>query len=261
VSTASLIVHQSRYDLRTFLRDPRARAMTLLVPLVLLVFFGAVFKNQSFTISGTKIPGAYYYLPRTMVLAVSSAALSNMIITLVAERESGALKRRRATPVPPIALIGGDITTSTVSVITTAIVLTVVGWLAFGTHVHGAGFAALLLALVVGAAALCSLAYAITPFLTSVDSAGPMIMITTIVLNLISGLYAPDSIYPAWLRDIALVLPLRPLALALQAAVLPSANDGHTFAWGYLGIVVAWGVVAGVVAVRKFTWAPSGTGG
>jgi ABC-2 type transport system permease protein len=257
MSTAALVIHQARYDLRVFLRDPRARAATLLVPVVMLVFFGAVFRHTSFTFGGTTVSGNDYYLSRMIVLGVTSAALSNMIITLVAERESGALKRRRATPVRPIALIGGDVITCEVSTITIAIVLWLIGWLAFGVHVPGAGFAAILLALVVGTAALCSLAYAITPFLKSVDSTGPVLTIVTIVLSIISGLYAPDSVFPAWLRDAALFLPVRPLALAMQAAVSPATNHGHTFAWGYLGIVAAWGVAACLVAVWKFTWSPA----
>jgi ABC-2 type transport system permease protein len=257
MSTAALVIHQARYDLRVFLRDPRARAATLLVPVVMLVFFGSVFRHTSFAFGGTTVSGNDYYLSRMIVLGITSAALSNMIITLVAERESGALKRRRATPVRPIALIGGDVITCEVSTITIAIVLWLIGWLAFGVHVPGAGFAAILLAVMVGTAALCSLAYAITPFLKSVDSTGPVLTIVTIVLGIISGLYAPDSVFPAWLRDAALYLPLRPLALALQAAVSPATNQGHTFAWGYLGIVAAWGVAACLVAVWKFTWSPT----
>jgi ABC-type multidrug transport system permease subunit len=124
-------------------------------------------------------------------------------------------------------------------------------------RVPGAGFAAILLAVMVGTAALCSLAYAITPFLKSVDSTGPVLTIVTIVLGIVSGLYAPDSVFPAWLRDAALYLPLRPLALALQAAVSPATNQGRPFAWGDLGIVAAWGVAACAVAVWKFTWSPT----
>jgi ABC-2 type transport system permease protein len=251
------MAHQARYDLRVFLRDPRARATTLLVPVVMLVFFGAVFRHASFSFSGITVPGNEYYLPRMIVLGITGTALSNMIITLVAERESGALKRRRATPVSPIALIGGDVVTCEVSAVTIAIVLSLIGWLAFGVHLPGAGLAGILLALVIGTAALCSVAYAITPLLKSVDSVGPVLTIVTVVLGIVSGLYAPDSVFPAWLRDAALFLPLRPLALAMQAAISPATNHGNTFAWGYLGIVAAWGVAACLIAVWKFTWSPS----
>jgi ABC-2 type transport system permease protein len=257
VSTASLVIHQARYDLRTFFRDPRARGLTLAVPVVMLVFFGSVFKHTSFTYNGTSIMGSYYYLPRMVVLGVMGVALSNMVITLVAERESGALKRRRATPVRPVALIGGDVVTCEVSALTIAVVLVVIGWLAFGVHLDGAAIAVMLLTAVIGTATLCSIAYALSPFLKSVDSTGPVVMIVTIVLNIISGIYVPENIFPAWLRDVAQVLPLRPFALAMQAAVDPATNRGHIFAWTDLAIVVAWGVGACLIAIWKFTWSPS----
>lgn len=257
MSTASLVIHQARYDLRTFIRDPRARVFTLAVPVIMLVFFGAVFKHQTFATDGTNILGPDYYLPRMIVLGISSVAMSNMVITLVAERESGALKRRRATPVRPVALIGGDVVTCEVSAITIGIVLTLVGALGFSVHLDGAAIGAVLLALVVGTAALCAVSYAVSPFLKSVESTGPVIMIMTILLNIISGIYVPDSVFPAWLRDFALVLPLRPLALAMTAAVDPAVNSGHAWAWGDLGIVVLWGIAAGALAIRKFTWSPS----
>jgi ABC-type uncharacterized transport system permease subunit len=76
-------------------------------------------------------------------------------------------------------------------------------------------------------------------------------------VNAISGIYVPESLFPHWLRDVAQVLPIRRLALAMQARFDPAANGGRTFAWGDLGIVVAWGIVAGIVAVRRFVWSPS----
>lgn len=256
MSTATLVIHQARYDLRTFARDPRARVFTLAVPVIMLVFFGAVFRHQSFTADGTSIGGTVYYLSRMIVLGVSSVAMSNMVVTLVAERESGALKRRRATPVRPVALIGGDVVTCELSAITIGIVLTLIGVLGFGVHLNGAAAGAVLLAVLAGTAALCAVAYAVSTFLVSVESTGPVIMIMTILLNIISGIYVPDSIFPAWLRDLALVLPLRPLALTVTAAVDPAANGGHSWAWGYLGIVALWGIAAGALAVRRFTWSP-----
>ena len=41
-------------------------------------------------------------------MAIVGAALVNFLITVVAKRESGSLKRRRATPVPSWVLIAAD---------------------------------------------------------------------------------------------------------------------------------------------------------
>ncbi len=139
MSTASLVAHQARYDLRTFMRDPRARGFTLALPLLLLLLFGYIFRHESFTYSGVSIPGDSYYLPRMIVLGLASATLSNLVVTVVAKRETGALKRRRATPVRPVVLIGGDVITSEASGLTIVIVLSIVGWAVFGVHQTAAG--------------------------------------------------------------------------------------------------------------------------
>lgn len=251
-----MVVHQARYDLRVFVRDPRARGFTLALPVLLLVVFGAIFKSQKFDEPGYTISADAYYVPRMIVLGLAGAALSNMLITLVAKRESGALKRRRATPVRPVALIGGDVAAAEASTLGITVVLALIGALAFGVHPSGAGYAALLLTAVIGAAALCSVAYALSPLVRSVEAAGPLTMLVMFAVNTISGIYVPETLFPVWLRDVAQVLPVRPLAVAMQAAFSPVTNGGRTFAWSDLGIVAAWGVAAAVFAARRFSWLP-----
>jgi ABC-2 type transport system permease protein len=258
MSTASLVAHQARYDLRVFLRDPRARGFTLALPLLLLLLFGYIFRHETFANPGSSpIPGDVYYLPRMIVLGMASATLSNLVVVLVAKRETGALKRRRATPVRPLVLIGGDVITTEVSVLTIVVLLAAVGWLVFGVHLTAAGGGAVLVTAVVGTAALCGVAYAVATVIKSIDAAGPLVMLVMFGLNAISGIYVPESLFPAWLREVALVLPIRPLAVAMQAAFDPRTNGGRQFAWPDLLIVAAWGVAGTLYAAFRFSWTPS----
>jgi ABC-2 type transport system permease protein len=257
VSTASLVVHQARYDLRVFIRDPRARGFTIAMPVLLLLIFGLIFKHDTIQQGALKIPADAYYTPRMIALGIVGAALSNLLITLISKRETGALKRRRATPVHPGVLIGGDLVTSEASGLAIAVVLALIGLAAFQVHPSGAGWLALLVAALVGAAAFGAIAYALSPLVKSVDGAGPLVTLVMFALNTISGIYVPESLFPQWLRDVAQYLPVRPLAIAMQAAFDPAANGGHTFAWSDLGIVVIWGAIAVLFAIRMFTWTPS----
>lgn len=251
-----MIAHQVKYDLRTYVRDPRARGFTMALPVLLLLLFGYIFRHESFSFDGTTVSGVTYYLSRMIVLGVVGSTLSNLVINLVNKRESGALKRRRASPVRTSALIGGDVITSEVSAVGITIVLVLIGWLAFGVHLNGAGAALILLTAIVGAACLCGVAYAVSTTITSVESAGPLVMLIMFVLNAISGIYIPENLFPAWLRDVAQVLPIEPLATAMQAAVDPATNGGRQFAWPDLLIVLAWGAAGTLYAVRRFSWSP-----
>ena len=95
MSTASLIAHQARYDLRTSMRDPRARGLTLALPVLLLLLFGYIFRHETFSYEGTTVSGVSYYLSRMIVLDVVGSTLSNLVVNVVTKRETGALKRRR----------------------------------------------------------------------------------------------------------------------------------------------------------------------
>lgn len=257
MSNVSLVVHQTQYDLRVFFRDPRARGLTIALPVLLLLLFGYIFRHETFNFGAFSISGESYYLPRMIVLGLVSCTLSSLVISLVARRETGALKRRRATPARAWVLIAGDVITSEVSALAIAVVLGALGWFALGVHLTGPGAVAMLLVMVIGTAAMCGVAYALATMISSIDSSGPLVMLVMFALNAISGIYIPESLFPAWLRDAAQVLPVRPLATAMQAAVDPATNGGRQFAWPELLIVAAWGVAGTLFALRRFSWFPA----
>ena len=257
MSTVSLIAHQSRYDLRIFLRDPRARGFTVALPVILLLLFGYIFRHETFKSGNVVVSGDAYYLPRMIVLGLVSCALSNLVIVLVSKRESGALKRRRATPVRAWTLIAGDVITSEVSAVTIAVLLGLIGWFALDVHLAAAAIGFVVLTVVVGTAALCGVSYALSAVIKSVDSAGPLVMLIMFAVNAVSGIYIPESLFPAWLQDAAQALPVRPLAIAMQAAISPQSNGGRQFAWPELLIVVGWGIAGTLFALARFSWTPS----
>ena len=123
-----LVLHQTRFDLRSFSRDKQARFTTLALPVVLLVAFVSVGGgNKTFVQDGQTIKTAVFFVPGLIALAVISASFSNLLTDLVAQRDSGVLKRRRATPVPAFALIGGRTLTAAAISLATALLLLLVG--------------------------------------------------------------------------------------------------------------------------------------
>jgi ABC-2 type transport system permease protein len=260
MNAASLVGHQARYDLRAFRRNTRARIFTLAVPVVLLLILVSLFRGGTVKAGGVIVNIAAYYVPHIAAMAIVGAGLINLLITIVAKRESGSLKRRRATPVPAWVLIAGDATTSVVSSVLIVAVLVAIGSIGFGLNVTGAALGLAAVETVVGAAAFCCLAYALSGLVATAESAGPMAQLSTLPVYFISGIYIPDNVLPHWLLDVANVLPVRPLAVALQAAFVPATNGGQRFAVVPLLVVVAWGVAGLIVAVRTFSWVPKRSG-
>ena len=257
MSAASLVAHQTRFDLRAFARNREARFFTMLLPLIFLVIFAAVFGNDTVTVDGREIKQTTYYVPNLMALAIVSAAVQSLVIAVVTQRESGILKRRRSTPVPAWALIGGRALTSVVIVFANFATLALVGAVLYGVALPGRTLPATLFTVALGGASLCCVGFAIATFVRSEDAATPVVQAITLPLFFISGVFIPDDAIPDGLLAVASVFPVRPLAQALLEAYDP-ATTGAGFAWGHLAVVAAWGVAGLAVAARRFKWTPQG---
>ena len=224
-----------------------------------LVIFASIFGGAGNTVkvAGGRIDTGVSYVPGIMALGIIAAAFINLVISVTAQRESGVLKRRRATPVPATALIAGRALTAVVTALGSAVVLLAIGWAAFGAHVPARTAPALALTVVVGAVSFCCLGYAVASVIHDQDAAQPVTQAIVLPLYFISGVFVAISTLPGWLVDVADVFPVRHLAAALLTAYNPH-TPVHGFAGTDLLIVAAWGAAGLLIALRRFSWLPLG---
>lgn len=250
-----LSVHQFRFDLRAFLRNRQSRFFTLVLPVLFLVIFASLFHGNTVRVEGGTINTSVYYVPGIITLGIIAAAFVNLVISVTAQRETGALKRRRATPVPAAALIAGRALTSVVVALGITALLLALGWIFYRAAVPGRTAAALAVTVIVGALSFCCLGFALTSFIRNQDSAQPITQAVMLPLYFISGVFVVASVLPHWLVDLADVFPVRHLAAALLTAYNPHAT-GAGFAGTDLLIIAAWGAGGLVIALWKFSWVP-----
>lgn len=253
----SAILHQTRFDLLAFVRNRESVFFTLVLPVIFLLIFAAIFGSDTTTVGGREINITTYYVPNIMALAVVSAALQSLVIAVVSQREGGILKRRRSTPVAASTLIGGRALTAVVVVLANFVVLAAVGRLAFDVDLPGRTLPAVLVTLAIGAAAFGCMGFAIATLVRTEDSANPILQATILPLYFLSGVFVPDDTVPKALLSIGDVFPIRHLAQALLEAYDP-ASSGAGFAWGHLAVVAGWGLLGLLIAVRRFRWTPQG---
>jgi len=246
----TLALHQTRYDLLVFWRNPQARFFTVLMPLIFLVIFGAVFGDGTIDVPGGQVDPSQYYVPGLGTLGIVSAAMVNLVITVTTQRDNGVLKRRRATPVPASALIAGRALSCVVIALATVAILVVAGIVAYGVDLPASRVPALVLVVAVGSAAFCCLGFALAAVIRSADSAVPVVQAIVLPLYFISGVFVPADQIPGWLLGVADAFPIRHLAIAMVALFAP---DGRLEV-GDLAIVALWGVVGLAIAVRRFRW-------
>jgi len=168
-----LSLHQFRFDLRAFFRNRQSRFFTLVLPVLFLVIFASVFHGSTVKVAGGTINTSVYYVPGIITLGIIAAAFANLVISVTAQRETGALKRRRATPVPAAAIIAGRALTSVVVALGITALLLAIGWLFYRAAVPGRTAPALAVTVIVGALAFCCLGFALASVIRNSDSAQP----------------------------------------------------------------------------------------
>jgi ABC-2 type transport system permease protein len=248
-----LVLHQWRYDLVASWRNPQSRFFTVALPIIFLVIFVSVFGNNTLK-NGLK--ASTYYVPGIAALAVIASSFLNLVIAITAQRESGVLKRRRATPLPAWALIAGRTLTAVVVSLAVVTVLLLIGHFAYGVELPTQTLLAVALTVVIGSIAFCCLGYALSTAINSEDSAQPTVQAIMLPLYFISGVFIPNINLPTWLQDAAKIFPVQHLASGLHHALAPTTT-GSGIAWSDLGVLAFWGAAGLAIALARFTWTPA----
>jgi ABC-2 type transport system permease protein len=251
----ALTVCQFRYDLLAFARNSQARFFTLALPVAFLLIFATVFGDKTVPLPGGVIHTSVYYVPGIIALGIIQAAVSNLAISVTAQRENGILKRRRATPISAGVLVTARALTAVTVALAMTAILAVIGWFAYSARIPAGHIAALAVTVLAGAASFAALGFALTTIIRGADSAQPIIAAITLPLYFISGIFLATTLLPNWLLNVASVFPVRPFQQALLAAYNPySAGTG--FAGRDLLVMAAWGIAGLLIAIRRFRWTP-----
>jgi ABC-2 type transport system permease protein len=249
----ALVLHQARFDLRSFLRNQQARFFTLVLPPLFLVIFNGVFGNR--VVGPGPMKASAYYVPGIAALGVIAASFVNLVISITAQREDGILKRRRATPVPAWVLVGGRTVTAVgISLVVVAGLLGF-GRVAYGVKLPTSALPGIAFTAVVGSITFCVLGYALSTAIQDEDAAQPVVQAIMLPLYFISGIFIPNITLPPWLRHVASVFPVQHLAAGLRHSYVPGAH-GIGIVWSDIGVLAIWAGIGLVVALMRFSWLP-----
>jgi ABC-2 type transport system permease protein len=253
-----LVLHQARYDLLGILRNRQARFFTLILPLLFLVIFVGVFGNH--VVGPGSMKASAYYVPGIAALGVIAASFVNLVISITAQRETGVLKRRRATPVPAWVLIAGrTLTAVTISLVVLTVLLSF-GRVVYHVSLPTSTLPGIALTAVVGSITFCVLGYALSTAIKNEDAAQPMTQAIMLPLYFISGVFIVNNNLPSWLRHVAQVFPVEHLSDGLHKAYIP-ATHGVGIVWSDIGVLAIWFAIGLAVALVRFSWLPKAATG
>src|SRR3972149_5363315 len=123
-------------ECKLFFRLPIMAFFTLAFPLMILFLFGSMFGNEP-----SPMYGGYgsvdVSVPAYTAMIIGTSALLSLTITLANYRERGILRRLRATPVSPAAVLGAQVAMLVVMTLAGMGLLMLAGKLVFGMRFEG----------------------------------------------------------------------------------------------------------------------------
>ena len=147
-----LFVHELRTEQLLFWRNREAAFFTFFLPIIFFLVFGSIYGDDR--ISG--IRGAAYLEAGMIGYGVASTAFAGLAITMVIRRESGVLKRIRATPLPPAIYLVAVLVSTFITFLIEAALIIVLGRVLFSVGLPDRPFS-LLAELAIGAGAFAAL--------------------------------------------------------------------------------------------------------
>jgi ABC-2 type transport system permease protein len=163
------------------------------------------------------------------------------------------LKRIRATPLPSsIYLIAVLVSTFVVFLIEAVLIITI-GKVLFNVPLPHEPVS-LFAILVLGALAFAAMGLGLTGYVRSAEGSSAVVNFIYLPMAIISGTFLSPAGYPPFLRAIAEVLPL-----TYYTELTRNVMVHHQHFWsnlGAIGVVVLWGAIGLIAAIRGFRWEP-----
>jgi ABC-2 type transport system permease protein len=230
------LLAQLRVELTLTLRRGESLLITVVVPVVLLIFFGAVAANPP-----------DFLVPGLLALAVMSTSMVSLGIATAYERYYGALKRLLGSPLPRLSLIAAKTLSVLLIEVVQVVALSLIARFSFGwTPAGSAGVAAL--ALILGSAAFAGLGL----FMAGILRAEGTLAVANglyLVFLLLGGFILPLDRLPGPIAALARVLPPAALTDAVRGSLSGAPLQD---ALGPLALLAAWAVVTLGAAALTF---------
>ena len=235
---------QTRMELRLTARRGENVLVTIVIPVVVLLFFASV----SVLPTGDGAP-VDFLLPGALALAVIATSLVNLGIATAYERSYGVLKRLGGSPLTRVGLLGAKMSAVLLVEVVQVVLLVSIAWSVLGWRPGpDASLVVVVVALLLGTLAFAGLGL----FMAGALRAEATLALANglfIAFLLLGGIVLPVSHLPGPLAALAAILPAAALADAFRVG-LGAGGD----VLGPLIVVAVWGIAAVVLASRTFRW-------
>lgn len=235
---------QTRAELTMTLRRGESVLVTIIMPVLFLLFFAEVMKG--------KPPAPYrssidFLLPGLLAVAIMSTGMVSLGIATAYERYYGVLKRLGTSPLPRWGLLTAKIAAVLAVEVVQAVLLCVLAALLFGWRPTGTALLAIPLG-IIGTATFAGIGLLMAGALRAEATLAGANGLYVVFLA-IGGVFLPLNTFPGPIAGFLGILPPGALSSVLRGALTNQGVPG-----GSVLALSVWAIIIIVAAARTFRW-------
>jgi ABC-2 type transport system permease protein len=255
--TLKLGLLRGQMEIIQFSRQKEAVVFTIFFPVILLAIFGSVFKD-------TIAPGvtfSQYFVAGMIASGLVNSGFQNIAINIPIERDMGAIKRLRGTPLPITSYFIGKAISVFASMVVQVLILLAIGIAFFGLNLptEPSKWLTFTWLLILGTASSTALGVAFSSVPKNGRGASAIVSPVVIILQFFSGVFFVFTQLPGWMQQVAAIFPLKWLTQGMRSVFLPDTFAAQEVAASWEGgrtalILFIWLIVGLFFAVKTFRW-------
>ncbi len=248
-SGARLVWNQIRHDLLGTRRNPGWVFFAIGLPVALFAFTMATADGPTSVPAGG-VPLAVSVAAGMITWGAAVTAFLNTPEVVLRDRAEGVAKRLRGTPLPPVHYLTGRIITAVLVAFVTAVFIVVVGIAWFGLVITWTAAALASAVLIVGTVTLAACGLALAGAMPSSKAMTAVGLGILLPAAFVSDVFVIGAV-PSWMSVVGSVLPIKPMANLLAAALDPGASAADP---GQVIVLAAWLTITATIAARSVSW-------
>lgn len=219
-----------------------------------LIAMVVIFFLRGVSVPGTEVSLGSMSLPSMIGMNITFFGMLGIVQALTVEREDGTLLRAKTIPGGMTAYFVGIVVEGIVQMLFSVALVLIPGLIVFENVAFDgpASWLLLLATLIMGLGATAPIGAAMGALFSNPKSLA-LVMLPTMGLVAISGIFYPITALPAWVQGIAQVFPMYWLGLGMRASLLPDAMAAIEIggSWRHLetfAVLGAWALVGLLLA-------------
>ena len=256
-STLKIGISRGFLEVKQFMRQRESVVFTLLFPVLLLLIFGSVFKDEI----APGVTFSQYFVAGMIASGLVNTGFQQLAITIPMERDDGTLKRLRGTPAPASSYFIGKIILVFVSMSIQVILLLIFGVLLYGITLptDPERWLTFIWVMLLGLISSTLLGIAFSSVPKSGRGASAVVSPIVIILQFFSGVFFVFTQLPTWMQNFAAIFPLKWLTQGMRAVFLPDSFAAQEVAgswelWKIAIFLGVWSVLGFFLALKTFRW-------